>query len=96
MSFITQLLLPYNCNGYNIIIQVCVCGVDGEYWVCPCQRWLCLDSGDGRIERKLHPLISQEPAKVDSTWTVHVWTSDIRGAGTDANVSIQVSQSSMT
>lgn len=59
-------------------------------WVCPCDRWLCMDSGDGRIERELHPLHSPQDKGASSQWTVHVWTSDLRGAGTDANVTIQV------
>ena len=62
--------------------------------VCPCERWLCVDDGDGRIERELHPLLPSEDKGagqgVWSQWTVHVWTSDMRGAGTDANVSLQV------
>ncbi len=59
--------------------------------MCPCDRWLCLDSGDGRIERELHPChASQDEGAVSTLWTVHVWTSDMRGAGTDANVTIQV------
>ncbi len=67
-------------------------GGDGV-WVCPCDRWLCVDSGDGRIERELHPLPASEEGAcqgVWSKWTIHVWTSDMRGAGTDANVTIQV------
>ena len=53
-----------------------------------------MDSGDGRIERELHPLVNEaERSEVDGrgNWEVRVWTSDIRGAGTDANVTLQVS-----
>ena len=53
-----------------------------------------MDSGDGRIERELHPLITDDGDKngqcSDGKWTVHIWTSDIRGAGTDANVTLKV------
>ena len=50
-----------------------------------------MDTGDGRIERELHPLTEQDGEEGRGTFTVHVWTSDMRGAGTDANVTIQVS-----
>ena len=49
-----------------------------------------MDSGDGRIERELHPLVAETSAEERGKWTVHMYTSDIRGAGTDANVTIQV------
>ena len=55
-----------------------------------------MDSGDGRIERELHPLVvgGGESSEVEGqgTWEIRVWTSDIRGAGTDANVTLQVSR----
>ena len=51
-----------------------------------------MDSGDGRIERELHPLVvgGSERSEVEGrgNWEVRVWTSDIRGA---ANVTLQVS-----
>ena len=54
-----------------------------------------MDSGDGRIERELHPVVvgGSERSEVErwGNWEVRVWTSDIRGAGTDANVTLQVS-----
>ena len=55
-----------------------------------------MDNGDGRIERELHPSVdksfSEKREKLGS-WEVRVWTSDIRGAGTDANVTLQVGNS---
>ena len=69
------------------------CGTTGGKWLFPCQRWLCLDTGDGRIERELHPTVEEkEGGGGERRWRVHVWTSDIRGAGTDATVTLQVSQ----
>ena len=69
------------------------CGTTGGKWLFLCQRWLCLDAGDGRIERELHPTVEEkEGGGGERRWRVHVWTSDIRGAGTDANVTLQVSQ----
>ena len=56
-----------------------------------------MDSGDGRIERELHPLIvdrtERSGVEGHGNWEIRVWTSDIRGAGTDANVTLQVSNS---
>ena len=55
-----------------------------------------MDSGDRRIERELHPLVvgGAERSEVEGrgNWEIQVWTSDIRGAGTDANVTLQVSK----
>ena len=62
----------------------------GDSWEFECHRWLCLDEGDGRIERELHRSVQPVKAEAGKEWTVHVWTSDIRGAGTDANVTLQV------
>lgn len=50
-----------------------------------------MDSCDGRIERELHPLVTETCKEGRGKWTVHTYTSDIRGAGTDANVTLQVS-----
>ena len=60
-------------------------------WRFPCDQWLCLDRGDGHIERELH--LSLPPSmnfNFNSKWEVHVFTSDLRGAGTDARVTLQV------
>ena len=67
------------------------CGTTGANAVFPCVRWLCLDEGDGRIERELHPSPTCGEDEGGSGWRVNVWTSDIRGAGTDAQVTLQVS-----
>ena len=51
-----------------------------------------MDCDDGRIERELHPS-SRGEGDGEREWRVTVWTSDVRGAGTDANVTLQVSYS---
>lgn len=75
-----------------VISQVKVeCVTSGYSWTFPCQQWLCLDTGDGRIERELHPLLPNSTHSDHSLpWEIRTFTSDLRGAGTDANVSIQV------
>ena len=67
------------------------CDSSGGEWSFPCHQWLCLDIGDGRTQRELHPLHPNTPTS-DHTlpWEVRVFTSDLRGAGTDANVTFQV------
>ncbi len=67
------------------------CCSSGGHWTFPCQQWLCSDTGDGRIERELHPLVPNDGhSKHSLPWEVSVLTSDLRGAGTDANVTLQV------
>ncbi|XP_078580092.1 lipoxygenase homology domain-containing protein 1-like isoform X2 [Branchiostoma floridae x Branchiostoma japonicum] len=52
-----------------------------------CQNWLALDEGDGLIERELRETISMRQTKTKKVaWNLTVWTTDQRGAGTDANV----------
>ena len=61
----------------------------GEQWVFPCDKWLCLDTGDARIVRELHPLVDAK-SNCSLEWEIRVFTSDLRGAGTDANVTLQI------
>lgn len=65
------------------------CLSTGQSWHFPCHQWLCKDKGDGRIRRELHPRLPTVPP-TSSTWDIHIITSDTRGAGTDANVTLQV------
>ena len=71
---------------------VVVCDATGEKWLFPCLHWLCVDCEDGEIERELHAQVEHVKGSGggDEGWMVRVWTSDMRGGGTDATVSIQV------
>ena len=93
MNICTHYLHTLTPSHPPTLTQILVeCGTTGGKWLFPCQRWLCLDTGDGRIERELHPTVEEkEGGGGERRWRVHVWTSDIRGAGTDANVTLQVS-----
>lgn len=72
------------------LYQVSVaCLSTGEKWLFPCNQWLCKDRGDGRIRRELHPH-QHSATPTSSTWDIHIVTSDLRGAGTDANVTLQL------
>ncbi|CAH1787210.1 unnamed protein product [Owenia fusiformis] len=61
----------------------------GEHYLFACHRWLDKSEGDGEIEVELEPTEVRKGDK-DIPYEVTVWTSDIRGAGTDANVFIQM------
>jgi hypothetical protein len=59
--------------------------------VFPCGKWLAKDESDGRIERILKENTSlRKHHKPQTTWFVWVYTSDLKMAGTDANVYICV------
>lgn len=81
------------CPGWFLEKVVVECGTSGSRWEFPCHRWLCADEEDGRIERELHPVVLQGGREEggQNVWQVIVWTSDLRGAGTDAQVTLQVS-----
>ena len=54
-----------------------------------CRRWFSRNEDDGLIERDLFPgdQMDEEP---DVLYTAEVFTSDVRGAGTDADVSMEL------
>lgn len=63
------------------------CPSSGHQQVFLCQKWLADDEGDQLIERDLYESEDMRlKRRPKSVWNVWVWTSDVRGAGTDANV----------
>lgn len=52
-------------------------------------RWLSRDEDDGLIERDLFPGDHMDPSP-DMHYIAEVFTSDVRGAGTDADVSMEL------
>ncbi len=52
-----------------------------------CRRWLSRDADDGVIERDLFPGLEDTHTQ-DVQYTAEVYTSDTRGAATDADVSL--------
>lgn len=54
-----------------------------------CHRWLSRDEDDGLIERDLFPGDHKDPSP-DMHYMAEVFTSDVRGAGTDADVSMEL------
>lgn len=52
----------------------------------PCMRWLAKGEDDGQIERVLNVVGGDRMADSTVMYTISVVTSDVKGAGTDANV----------
>ena len=61
----------------------------GEDFYFPCDQWFDRREGDGRTEREL-PVAVRDPAKKVCQYKVTVHTSDIKFAGCDANVSVEL------
>ncbi|KAL8614278.1 hypothetical protein ACOMHN_007616 [Nucella lapillus] len=61
----------------------------GQHYRFACHRWLADDEGDRLTEVEMEPS-SQEAREKTIPYEVTVWTSDVRGAGTDANVFLQM------
>ena len=55
----------------------------------PCGRWLSAEHGDGMTERTL-VAADRNPEELREDYSIEIWTSDIRGASTDANVHVQL------
>nr|KAG5694176.1 hypothetical protein BaRGS_016022 [Batillaria attramentaria] len=67
--------------------QVIVDDVDmGTVFEFPCQRWLATDEDDGQISRELILNVGPRDASLGVPYQAWVFTSDIKHAGTDANV----------
>lgn len=63
----------------------------GKVYTIPIDIWFATDEGDARIEREFK--ISEKDVKLFSpkgTWVCTTYTSDVRFAGTDANVHVTV------
>ncbi|XP_042603774.1 lipoxygenase homology domain-containing protein 1-like [Cyprinus carpio] len=79
-----------SCGWYCEKVTV-YCPFTGLEQVFPCGRWLDEDEGDGLVERELHEMVSLRQKKQKKfPWSLWIWTSEIKGAGTDAQVFVQV------
>ncbi|XP_052229243.1 lipoxygenase homology domain-containing protein 1-like isoform X2 [Dreissena polymorpha] len=61
----------------------------GEQYLFACHRWLGKDEADGLLEIEMEPA---EVGNMDKTipYEVTVWTGNVQGGGTDANVFLQM------
>ncbi|KAJ3604783.1 hypothetical protein NHX12_026835, partial [Muraenolepis orangiensis] len=67
------------------------CPFTGIEQTFPCGKWLDEDEADGLIERELYEMVSLRQKKLKKyPWTLWIWTSDMKGAGTDAQVFLQI------
>ncbi|XP_062867638.1 lipoxygenase homology domain-containing protein 1-like [Trichomycterus rosablanca] len=79
-----------SCGWYCEKVTV-YCPFTGIEQVFPCRRWLDEDDGDGLVEVELYEMVSLRQCKQKKfPWSLWIWTSDIKGAGTDAQIFIQV------
>ncbi|XP_076018180.1 lipoxygenase homology domain-containing protein 1 [Genypterus blacodes] len=76
--------------GWHCEKVVVFCPFTGIEQTFPCRGWLDEDVGDGLIERELCEMVSLRTKKQKKfPWSLWVFTSDIKGAGTDAEVFVQ-------
>ncbi|KAF7667477.1 hypothetical protein LDENG_00061370 [Lucifuga dentata] len=70
---------------------VVYCPFTGIEQTFPCGKWLDEKEGDGLIERELYEMVSLRLKKQKRhPWSLWTWTSDLPGAGTDAEIFFQV------
>ncbi|CAB1430448.1 unnamed protein product [Pleuronectes platessa] len=70
---------------------VIYCPFTGIEQTFACGMWLDEDEGDGLIERELYEMVSLRQKKQKKfPWSLWIWTSDVKGAGTDAQVFLQI------
>ncbi|XP_043570379.1 lipoxygenase homology domain-containing protein 1-like [Chiloscyllium plagiosum] len=83
-----------NCgvsSGWFCEKVIVYCAFTGIEQTFPCRKWLDEDEGDGLIERELYEMVSlRQKRQKKNPWSLWIWTSDIKNAGTDANVFLQL------
>uniref|UniRef100_A0A8C6YX29 Lipoxygenase homology PLAT domains 1 n=1 Tax=Nothoprocta perdicaria TaxID=30464 RepID=A0A8C6YX29_NOTPE len=83
-----------NCgvsSGWYCEKVVVYCPFTGIEQTFPCGKWLDEDEGDGLIERELYEMVSLRQKRLKKNpWSLWIWTSDIKNAGTDATIFFQV------
>ncbi|XP_071658812.1 lipoxygenase homology domain-containing protein 1 [Patagioenas fasciata] len=83
-----------NCgvsSGWFCEKVVVYCPFTGIEQTFPCGKWLDENEGDGLIERELYEMVSLRQRRLKKNpWSLWIWTSDIKNAGTDATIFFQV------
>uniref|UniRef100_A0A8C3PSX0 Lipoxygenase homology domains 1 n=1 Tax=Calidris pygmaea TaxID=425635 RepID=A0A8C3PSX0_9CHAR len=83
-----------NCgvsSGWFCEKVVVYCPFTGIEQTFPCGKWLDEDEGDGLIERELYEMVSLRQRRLKKNpWSLWIWTSDIKNAGTDATIFFQI------
>ncbi|XP_056399217.1 lipoxygenase homology domain-containing protein 1 isoform X2 [Hyla sarda] len=78
-------------SGWYCEKVIVYCPFTGIEQTFPCGRWLDVDEGDGLIERELYEMVSlRQKRQKKHPWSLWIWTSDMKNAGTDANILLQI------
>uniref|UniRef100_A0A8D2L3F2 Lipoxygenase homology domains 1 n=1 Tax=Varanus komodoensis TaxID=61221 RepID=A0A8D2L3F2_VARKO len=78
-------------SGWYCEKVVVYCPFTGIEQTFPCGKWLDEDEGDGLVERELYEMVSLRQKRLKKNpWSLWIWTSDIKGAGTDAPIFLQI------
>ncbi|CAF2355156.1 unnamed protein product [Rotaria sp. Silwood2] len=63
----------------------------GRTWIFPCGKWLSTSKGDCQLEAELYPqTMATEVYTPHVPYEIKVFTSKVSGAGTDANIHIEI------
>uniref|UniRef100_F7CL93 Lipoxygenase homology PLAT domains 1 n=1 Tax=Ornithorhynchus anatinus TaxID=9258 RepID=F7CL93_ORNAN len=79
-----------NC-GWHCEKVVILCPFTGIQQTFPCNKWLDENEGDGLVERQLYEMVSLRQKRLKKySWSLWIWTTDLKKAGTDAPIFIQL------
>lgn len=92
-----SIIIGHDGSGYSpswYVNKVKVkCDRDNSTWQFPVGKWFDINAHDGATYREVPagaPALSDKDARGSNVYFVTVYTSDLRGAGTDANVSMVI------
>ncbi|XP_036889676.1 lipoxygenase homology domain-containing protein 1 isoform X1 [Sturnira hondurensis] len=78
-------------RGWYCEKVVILCPFTGIQQTFPCSNWLDEKKMDGLIERQLYEMVSLRKKRVKKiAWSLWVWTTDLRKAGTNSPIYIQI------
>ncbi|XP_037020906.2 lipoxygenase homology domain-containing protein 1 isoform X1 [Artibeus jamaicensis] len=78
-------------RGWYCEKVVILCPFTGIQQTFPCSNWLDEKKMDGLIERQLYEMVSLRKKRVKKiAWSLWVWTTDLRKAGTNTPIYIQI------
>nr|XP_054587133.1 lipoxygenase homology domain-containing protein 1-like [Nothobranchius furzeri] len=95
LSPLSRVTIGHDNDGVNagwycekVVVYCSFTGIEQTF---PCGKWLDEKEGDGLIERELYEMVSlRHRRQKKHPWSLWIWTSDLPGAGTDADISFQV------
>uniref|UniRef100_A0A3Q3FXL6 PLAT domain-containing protein n=1 Tax=Labrus bergylta TaxID=56723 RepID=A0A3Q3FXL6_9LABR len=88
ISPLSRVTIGHDNGAVGVVIYCPFTGIEQTF---PCGKWLDEDEADGLIERELYEMVSLRQKKQKKyPWSLWIWTSDIKGAGTDAQVFLQI------